>query len=287
MSGLEAVDFDVAPFDSVADLCGNPVDANFVAFMNGNQFMALPKVMESFAVVADGVDSIFYETLPPGILIEQVKAGALRMGALTITVRPDVIAAAPDALGRLADEGTVGEIVEYASNNLAMLMPLSSSAPVSGVSDLAVDGVRIAMPDPKTEGVGRLMVEVLRAAGGDSLVEEVMIEKVGRGETILTRIHHRQSPLWLDLGRVDVAPVWATEARYHLGRGAPYKVVPIEDEINRWGRYAIAALCDAPHPELAKAFVAHMADPRTARIYGSFGFEPPIGTTSGKGSTIN
>lgn len=282
MSGLETVDFDIAPFDSVADLCGDPVGAGLVAFMNGNQFMALPSVMESFAALAGDID-IFYESLPPGVLIDQIKAGRLQMGSLTISLRPDVIAAAPDALGRLAEEGVVGEIVEYASNNLAMLMPVGSAVPVVEVGDLAADGVRIAMPDPKTEGVGRLMVEVLRTAGGDGLVEEVMVEKVGRGETILTQIHHRQSPLWLDLGRVDVAPVWATEARYHLARGAAYKVVPIEDGINRWGRYAIAALNDAPHPDVAKAFVAHMVDPRTARIYESFGFGPPMGAVDGGG----
>lgn len=267
----------VPPVDVVDDLHGDPLRADLVVFLNGNQFMVMDEVMAAFQRAMPAVCSVFYETLPPGILVEQVRQGSLRMGDLIVSVPPDVLAAGPDQLDALHAEGWVGAPVEYASNDLALLVRTGNPAGIRELGDLGREGVRIAMPNPATEGVGRLIGKALVKAGGEALRARVLGEKVASGETRLTRIHHRESIRWLEAGEVDVAPLWSTEARFHVGRGAAVWQIVIPDERNETGRYALAVVeRRARHREAAEAFLAFMRGPEAQSIYRRYGFAPPV-----------
>jgi ABC-type molybdate transport system substrate-binding protein len=89
----------------------------------------------------------------------------------------------------------------------------------------------------------------------------------------MTRIHHRESMLWLAAGEVDACLLWSTEATSHHGRGAPVEVVAIPAEHNVTGRYAIARLRAADHPEAAQSFIDFLRSDGAA-VYRRFGFTP-------------
>lgn len=271
----DLVAFSAEPTNQLTDLVGDPVDADLRALLGGNQWMVVPELVSAFRAAHPDVTGVFYETLPPGILVGQLRAGGLRLGSLVLRFQPDVIAASPDALGELNEAGLVGEPVEYASNELALLVPAVNPAQVHGLSDLGRPDVRVAMPDPRTEGVGRLIVDALRSVGGEELVRAVMVDKRAAGTTRLTRIHHRESPEWLARGEVDAAPLWATESRYHRNAGAGVADVPIEAGHNQRGRYAIALVDGAPHHATAERFVAFLTGPPGQEIYSRWGFAPP------------
>lgn len=78
--------FSAAPFDMVQDLCGDPA-SDLVVFMAGNQFMMLPDLVDGFTAAHPSVGSVFYETLPPGIVAEQFRRGGLRLGSLELSFR--------------------------------------------------------------------------------------------------------------------------------------------------------------------------------------------------------
>ncbi|MHB8878090.1 MAG: molybdate ABC transporter substrate-binding protein [Myxococcaceae bacterium] len=265
----------VPPVDVVQDLHGDPLAADLVLFLNGNQFMVMEELLAAFRAEHAEVREIFYETLPPGVLVEQVRRGALRMGELTISVAPDVLTAGPRQLARLRSEGWVGEVLEYASNDLAMLVRSGNPAGIREWRDLGRSGVRVAMPNPDTEGVGKLIVRALEKAGGQGLARGVMEEKVDAGEVRLTQIHHRESALWLERGEVDVAPLWSTEARYHVGRGPSVEAVLVPPDQNERGRYGLAIVEKrSRHPEAAAAFVRFMEGDVARSIYAGYGFSP-------------
>ncbi|MHB8296000.1 MAG: molybdate ABC transporter substrate-binding protein [Acidimicrobiales bacterium] len=298
----------VPPFDHVEDLHGDPLSADLVLFMNGNQFMAMEEVVAAFSSqlappqaglrAAPAPGGVFYETLPPGVLVRQLRSGGLSMGSLVLSVRPDVIALSPDAMAGLASEGLVAGPIEYASNNLTMLVipglagkglvgqglgaasgalaPREDPRSVNGLADLAEPGLRVAMPDPETEGVGRLIRQALVLAGGEELAEEVFGRKVAAGETMLTSIHHRESVAWLLAGAADVAPLWSTEARYHLSQGVALTEVGIVAEHNVVGRYAIAEVAGCAHPGAARAFVDFVTSPECQQVYTRYGFSGPV-----------
>lgn len=263
------------PVDAIEDLHGDMIGAELGLFMNGNQFMVMDELVDAFLRGHPEVHGAFYETLPPGVLVQQVRSGALRMGRLLITRRADVLAASPDALEQLAGEGLVRRPIVYAANDLAILVPDADHAGVEGLADLGRPGVRVAMPDPRTEGVGQLISRALERAGGPSLRTTVMEEKVARGETRLTQIHHRQSALWLLAGEVDAAPLWSTEARYHQGRGAPFRTVAIPDDHNVTGRYGAAVVEGGGDRRRGEAFLEFLLSATAAAIYASYGFQGP------------
>lgn len=121
-------------------------------------------------------------------------------------------------------------------------------------------------------GIGRLSLRALTAAGGKQLYDEVFDAKLRAGETVLTSIHHRQSPAWLAEGTTDVAFVWETEALHHLAIGTPVEMVPIDPAVNQRGEYAAAVVNAAPHRQTAERFLDFLTGPVGHAVYEKFGF---------------
>ncbi len=271
--------FSAPPFDHLEDLCGDIVGADLVCFLAGNQFMVAEDLFSAFreSVRDSGreLGGIFYETLPPGVLVDQIRRGGLQMGSLRLCIQPDVLAASPASLKQLAEDGIVGDFVEYASNELAILVPKGNPKRISGLADLARDGIRVALPHPGTEGVGRLVMAALQAAGGQALLTRMTEEKAANGEVLTNQIHHRESPAWIMEGVVDAALAWRTEAIFHQRQGRPIEAVEIAPEHNQRGRYAVAPVANAPHPTMAKEFIGFMSGPAARSAYARHGFLAP------------
>jgi hypothetical protein len=94
-------------------------------------------------------------------------------------------------------------------------------------------GLALAMPNPEFEGVARQIRASLVRAGGEALAEQVYGEKVKDGETMLTRIHHRQEEIGNPIGHVDIPP-----------------------EVNTLANYSAAMVAGARHPQAAASGVA-------------------------------
>ncbi len=85
--------FTVAEVDNVPDLHGDIVDPQLTIFFNGNQFMVTHDLIASFQREYPEYQRIYWETLPPGVLVGQIERGGLVMGNLRIALRPDVVTA--------------------------------------------------------------------------------------------------------------------------------------------------------------------------------------------------
>jgi molybdate transport system substrate-binding protein len=265
------VEFAAAPFDMVEDLCGDP-GADLVVFLAGNQYMVVPDLVDGYLAAHPSVGSVFYETLPPGVVAAQLRAGGLRMGSLVLRVVPDVMASSPAALAELEREGLVGPARSYASNDLALLVAAGNPACVGRWADLGRPGVRVAFPDPRSEGIGRLALEAIEASGGAALRQRMEVDKAAAGEVVFTSIHHRQGPAWLEGGATDVTVVWSTEARYHLERGGPFDMIALPEVENRRGAYAAAVVAGAAHQEAAGWFVDYQCSRAGQAAYAAHGF---------------
>ena len=269
----ESAEFDAAPHDTVADLVGDVVQADLRALLAGNQFMAVPELVDRFCATQQPSPRVFYETLPPGVLIGQLRRGALRMGSLLLRFVPDVFAAGPELLHQLHEEGVVGRPRTYASNVLSLLVRSGNPAAVHGWADLARPDIRVALPNPETEGIGRKALDAIKAAGGEHL-HTAILDRSRRSHLVrTTSIHHRQGVSWLRDGRVDVAVVWDTEARHHCATGAPVEKIALPPEQNVVGRYAVATVAGAPHPEEAEAFVRFLTA-QAGPVLEKYGFMP-------------
>ena len=269
--------FEVPEVNNVPDLHGNPGQAELVLFIAGNQFMVLPQLVEAFEAQHPELRGrIYYETLPPGILLRQMhNQNTLTLGNLTLTVQPDVYEAGVRRLEQLSGQGRVGDVVRYASNDLAIMVRKGNPKQIHSLRDLGRPDVRVSMPNPEWEGVAQLIEQSLRKAGGDALVRQIMVAKRRQGTTFLTHIHHRQTPMRIAEGLSDAGVTWQSEVKFQESIGNPISGVKIPAKDNTTGIYAAGVLTDAPHRQAAEEWVQFLRTSSAQSIYRSFGFGIP------------
>ena len=267
--------FHVADIDNVPDLHGNPANAQLVLFIGGNQFFVLPQLVAAFERLHPELKGrIFYETLPPGILRRQIAAnGAITLGNLTIQVKPDVYEAGLRVVSEMQKSGLVDGVVQYATNNLEIMIRAGNPKQIRSLNDLGRSDLRLSMPNPEWEGVARQIEASLRKAGGDTLEKAVYEEKVANGTTRLTEIHHRQTPMRMMNGTADAGVTWASEVRFQQSIGNPIEGVAIPAAQNTTAIYAGAVMKDAPHATTAAEWLAFLRSSEAQAVYRQFGFK--------------
>jgi len=266
-----AVEFTIKGINNVPDLYGDIVDPQLVVFFAGNQFMCIDDLLAGFKRKYPHIERIFVETLPPGILAQQIEGGSLTIGNLRITHKPDVYTAGKTRIESMAHHFT--RIEPYAYNKLSLMVPEGNPQKILGLADLDRPSLRVSMPNPAWEGIGRQIEIAYKKVGGDVLHEAVMKTKVADGSTFLTRIHHRESPLRILLNDSDVAPVWTSEIVYQKLIGHPVDEVIIPQQQNIRSTYMAGRLKNAPRPESADLFMDYLISDEAKSIYSKYGFE--------------
>lgn len=270
---MEPYAFSAPGFDEVADLHGDVAAPDLVVFMGGNEFMVLPDLLAAFRAAHPDVRRIYVETLPPGVLAERMRRGALQVGTLRVTVAPDVLTGGKDRIERAARDGVVEGARPYASNRLGLMVRAGNPKGVRTLGDLAREDVRVALPDRELEDIGKKVDEALVQEGGEDLVAAVTREKVAAGTTQKTLIHHRQTPAWIAAGEADAGPVWWTEVLHQRERGAAIDGV----ELPRAPRSTslAAVVTGSSHRSAAERFVEFLASPAGRAVFERHGFDAP------------
>ncbi|MHB8920278.1 MAG: substrate-binding domain-containing protein [Halothiobacillus sp.] len=272
--------FTIPEVDDLADFHGNLDHPQLVLYVGGNYFFAMAPLVHAFEKEYPAIKGkIFYETIPPGLLIRQMKAGGtITVGNMTWTIKPDVYAAGLKKVQNLVKQGLLqGPAVPYVTNDLAIMIPKGNPAHITGLADLGKPGVRLVMPNPAYEGVARQIKISLRKVGGPALEQVVYETKVKDGQTILTHIHHRQTPLFLMQGLADAGVTWKSEAIFQEQAGHPISNIPIPAEYNTTAIYGAAVVKGAAHPKWAADWVNFLKSPTALHIFEQYGFKPYTG----------
>ncbi len=269
--------FTVPEVDDLPDFHGDPFHARLVIFVGGNYYFAMAPLAQAFEKLYPQIrGKLFYETLPPGILIEQMKAGGtITVGNMTWTVKPDVYAAGKLKVAALVKKGVLtGPVISYATNNLTIMVPRGNPGHIQNLRDLGRPGVRVVMPNPAWEGVARQIKLSLKKAGGDALAKMVYQTKVADGQTLLTHIHHRQTPLFLMQGLAVAGITWKSEAIFQERIGHPISNISIPEKYNTTAIYAGAVVKGAAHVAAARQWLAFLKSPAALAIFEKYGFKP-------------
>lgn len=270
-------DFTVPPVDDLADFHGNPTNAELLLYVGGNYYFAMAPLVRAFETAhPEYRGRLYWETIPPGLLVRQMQAGGMiTVGNMTWTAKPDVYLAGLAKVNGLIKQGLLtGPAVPYVTNDLAIMVQKRDPAHITSLADLARPGLRLAMPNPAFEGIARQIKQALAKAGGDALVNAVYDRKVQDGTTLLTHIHHRQTPLFLMQGRVDAGVTWQSEALFQEQDGDPIGHIAIPAADNATAIYAGAAVRNAAHPQAAQAWLSFIHSPAALRIFERYGFKP-------------
>ena len=273
----DGLNFTVPGIDNVPDLQGDVNDPQLTVFLAGNQYMVVRDLMLGFRIAYPQYQRVFVETLPPGILASQVEHGALVIGNMRVTLKPDIFATGRGRMEELQQEKQwFARTVDYARNRLAIMTAAGNPRRIAGWDDLAQPGLALCMPNPRWEGVARhQIIPALRESGGDKLVDAVYEAKVADGSTFLTQIHHRQTPLRIMQGKCEAGAVWYSEAYFHSTlKQHPISMVTLSEAQNRYATYTAGLMRDAPHVAAGEDFLRFLKSPAAQAIYQRYGFLP-------------
>ncbi len=262
--------FTIPGIDNVPDLFGDINDPQLVVFFAGNQFMCIDELIAAFRKKHPAYQRIFAETLPPGILADQIKSGSITIGNMRITLQADIYTSEKGGIDRM--QPWLSETAPYAWNRLAIMVQKGNPKNIRGLKDLGRPEIRVSMPNPEWEGVGKRIEEAYVKAGGEELRKAVMVKKTADSSTCLTQIHHRQSPMRILYDRSDAAPVWYSEVLYQQMIGHPVDNVEIPASENITAAYIAGLLKNAPHPQAAREFFDFLTGPAAKAIYSKYGF---------------
>ena len=278
------VEFTVPQIDDLADFHGDLSDPKLVLYVGGNYFFAMAPLVRAFeATHPEYKGRVYWETIPPGLLVEQLKAGGrISSGNMTWTAKADAYFAGLKAVNALIDQGLLtGPAVPYVTNTLTIMVRKGNPKEIKALADLARPDLRLAMPNPQFEGVARQIKASLSKAGGEALTKAVYETKVADGSATLTRIHHRQTPLFLMQDAADAGVTWQSEAIFQEQIGNPIEHVDIPDTQNTTAIYAGAEVAGAQHPEAARVWLDFIRSPESLAIFERYGFKPYDATKQG------
>lgn len=269
--------FTVPEVDDLADFHGDVSDPKLVLYVGGNYFFAMAPLIAAFEREhPEFKGRIYWETLPPGLLEKQIEAGGtVTSGNMTWTAKPDAYLAGLKKVQSLVGLGLLtGPAVRYVTNSLTIMVPSGNPGHVKNLFDLARPDLHVAMPNPEFEGIARQIQGSLKKVGGEALATTVYKTEVAGGSTILTQIHHRQTPLFLMQGRAQAGVTWQSEATFQEQIGNPITRVDIPPAQNMTAIYAGAEVTSAPHPEAARLWLSFIRSPTALSIFERYGFKP-------------
>ena len=269
----------VPGLENVPDIHGDINDPQLVIFFAGNQYMLVNKLMRTFIKAHPQYSHVVAFTLPPGRLITAIERGqGILIGNMRITLKPDILTAGHGSMMALQKKHHWFERTEgYAKNRLAIMVYKGNPKHVTGLKSLADPDLGLGMPNPEWEGIAKhAIIPALKETGGEALVNTVYKEKVAKGTTFLTHIHHRQTPIRIMEHKCDAGVVWYTEAYFHdRMKHHPISTVTIPDKDNKVVEYTAGLMKDAPHPAAAKAFMDFLMSPAGQAIYREYQFMKP------------
>ena len=86
---------------------------------------------------------------------------------MRITLKPDVYTAGKGRIDKTMSY--LSQTETYAYNRLATMVQKGNPKNVKGLKDLGRDDIRVSMPNPEWEGIGRRIEEAYVKAGGEEL----------------------------------------------------------------------------------------------------------------------
>jgi molybdate transport system substrate-binding protein len=274
---VRGLEFTVPGVDDMADFHGDVSDPKLILFVGGNYYFAMAPLVQAFeAAHPEYKGRLFWETIPPGLLVQQIRAGGtITVGNMTFTVKPDAYFAGLQKVKDLIGDGMLkAPAVPYVTNTLTIMVPKANPAKITGLADLGKPNVRLAMPNPEFEGIARQIKAALVKSGGDSLASAVYDTKVKDGSTVLTQIHHRETPLFLMQNFAEAGVTWQSEAIFQEQVGHSISHVDIPPKQNVIAVYAGAVVKGAAHPEAAEDWLKFLRPPGALQIFERYGFKP-------------
>jgi ABC-type molybdate transport system substrate-binding protein len=217
-------------------------------------------------------------TLPPGLLLQAIKAGGWRYGDKIYAGTPDVYASVNlGHLKQLKASSLMDRYMVYMHNELQIMVAQGNPKKIAGVDDLARPGIRTSMPNPVNEGIMQFYIrKVLERHGVWQTISggKECVHCQTTDNNWFTAVHHRETPDRILANQSDAGMVWRTEVLAAQRSGAHVEAValPDADSLRNEVSYVIGTLNTTKHAAAAEAFLSFLRSPECKSAYAKFGF---------------
>jgi ABC-type molybdate transport system substrate-binding protein len=251
-------------------------DANLNAWVAGNQFFAMTRVIHDFQAQDPGL-TVGLITLPPGMILKAILAHGWSFGDARLTLQPDVYATV--SVEQLRDTGKISRYIVYMHNALELMVAKGNPRHVADLHDLTRADLRVMLPNPLNEGIMSFYAKPILERQGlwKSLSPGAdCADCDGAAHVHFTSVHHREIPAGIASGRVDVGLVWRTETLAAIAGGAPVQGIPLPANQNAADQvgYVAGALDNSPHQPAAAAYLGFLSSQAGQDAYAAYGFLP-------------
>jgi len=252
-------------------------NAGLILWLAGNQFFAMDDVVGAFQKEHPST-SVGLITLPPGLLLQAIKAGGWIYADKEYRGLPDIYASVN--LGHLKQLKAVGMMDSYRvymHNELQIMVTKGNPKKIAGIQDLARADVRTSMPNPVNEGIMQFYIrKVLERHGIWQTISggKECVHCQATANNWFTAVHHRETPERILAGQSDAGVVWKTEVLAAERGGAKIDavVLPDQDSLRNEVSYVIGTLKGARHADAAANFLAFLGAAEGQQTYAKYGF---------------
>jgi len=206
-----------------------------------------------------------FERDHPGARVRLNLAGSQQLAAQIEQGAPADVFASADArwMDYLRDRALVaGEPVAFASNRLALVVPLRNPGRLNVFDDLARPGLKLVLA-AEAVPAGRYAREALRQRGPGFAA--AVLRNVVSEEEVVTAVLAK-----VRLGEADAGMVYRSDLAGPGARGVT--AIPVPDEVNVVARYYAAATRRGQSPGLGARFVAFLHSPEAQDVLERSGF---------------
>lgn len=212
-----------------------------------------------------------YEAAAPGVRITVATDSSAALATRIEQGAPGDVFLSADTRNpeRLVAGGfAAGEPVAFATNPLAVIVPIDNPAKLASPADLARPGVLVIAAGegvPITGYASELVANLARQPGYPAGFADAYAANVATREASVRAVVAK-----LELGEGDAGIVYLTDAV----ASTAVTPLPVPGGANVTATYAGLVLKESPNPAAAAAFLAWLAGPGGREILGPMGFGP-------------
>jgi len=213
-----------------------------------------------------------FEAAHPGVTVSLNFAGSQTLRTqLEEGASADVFASANHTeMDNAVKAGLVqdGAAQDFLTNQLRVILPADNPAGLESLQDLARSGVKVVLA-ADTVPAGKYARQILDKLSQDPAFGSDFGAKV-LANVVSNENDVKQVVAKVQLGEADAGIVYVSDAV-----AAPeLKTIEVPAEFNVVAKYPIAALTQAPQPELAAEFIAYVLSAEGQGILAKWGFSP-------------
>lgn len=161
-------------------------------------------------------------------------------------------------------------ITPYATNKLAVIVPVDNPAGIKELADLAKPGVKIVSETAEVP-IRKYTDQMLNKTGNDTALGQQFINGF-RANIISEETNVAGATTKVALGEADAGITYYSDVTRNLGE--KITIIKIPDKFNVVASYKAGILTDAKQPELANEFIGLITSAEGKKVLEDYKFSP-------------